>query len=465
MRRTLALFAVPLIFLGGCSTVRSVSDGVTSTLGLGGDGNMSSTGEETSTVHRTGMTVADEPLAARAGARVLQEGGSAADAVTTMFFTMTASYPVAAGLGGGGICLVRDAGSSQVTEYDFLARAPSGGGPFAVPAAVHGFQDLQRAHGALPWQRMVAPGEAYAATGFPISQALSVRLNDAVNVVRLDAALAAEFLDESGKPHTAGTVVTNPDLALTLGRVRLDGADGFFKGTTANRLAAYSAAQGGAVTLGELAGASATQGPAQARRVGGLNAWIPGAGTGAGAFNGTLLDNLTRAQAGGQSGETAVMTAARQTLTHFGVSSLPRDMGSTGFAAVDAKGQAAACAVTLNGPFGSGRTAEGTGVTLAASPATGQNGLAAAFLAPVIATSSGEVTLAGAGAGGPNGTAAAAYALMAAAGGRLMTPASLRSTGVAPFDTVNMITCERGFCVALPDPGAHGQGAAPDPGR
>ena len=70
----------------------------------------------------------------------------------------------------------------------------------------------------------------------------------------------------------------------------------------------------------------------------------------------------------------------------------------------------------------------------------------------------------GTGSGGPNGTAAAAYALLASSGGRILTHATIRSTGVAPFDTVNMISCENGICVALPDPGAHGQGAAPDPG-
>lgn len=454
---------MPLLLVGGCSTMRSVSDGVTSTLGFGGDEN-TDRGEATSTAQHTGMTVADEPLAARAGARVLQEGGSAADAVTTMFFTLTATYPVAAGLGGGGICMVRDAGAAQVTEYDFLARAPSGGGSFAVPAAVYGFHDLQGAHGALPWQRMVAPGEAYAATGFPVSEALGTRLADAINVVRLDAVLAAEFLDESGQPRANGSVVSNPELAETLGKVRLAGNDGFYKGEVASRIASYSAAQGGAITLAEMAGVNDQQGPARARRVGSLTAWLPGPRTGAGAFSSSLLDNLSRAQAAGQNGEGAVMTAARQSLTAFGLTSLPRDMGSTGFAAVDAKGQSAACAVTLNGPFGSGRTAAGTGVTLAASPAASQAGLSGAFLAPLIATNGNGVALAGAGAGGPNGTAAAAYALLEAAGGRLLSRATLRSTGAAPFDTVNMISCEGGICVALPDPGAHGQGAAPDPG-
>jgi gamma-glutamyltranspeptidase/glutathione hydrolase len=452
-----------LSLLGGCSATRSLGENLGSMVGLGGsDGNIV-TGDQRSVARHTGMTVADEPLAARAGARVLQEGGNAADAVTTMFFTLTATYPVAAGLGGGGICLLRDAGAAQVIEYDFLARAPSGGGPFAVPAAVYGFHDLQSAHGALPWQRMVAPGEAYAAAGFPVSEALSTRLGEAVNVVRLDASLASEFLDESGRPQPVGTVVKNPDLALALGRVRLEGNDGFYKGTTAGGIAAYSAAQGGAITAAELAGVRDMQGPARVRVVGRLTAWMPGPRTGAGAFVASLLDNVARAQAGGQNGEAAVMAAARESLTTFGVSSLPKDMGSTGFAAVDDRGQAAACAVTLNGPFGSGRTATGTGITLAASPA-GPAGLASAFLTPLIAAGGSDVALAGTGSGGPNGTAAAAYALLASSGGRLLDRTTIRSTGAAPFDTVNMISCENGICVALPDPGAHGQGAAPDPG-
>ena len=462
MRRSLALFAVPLLLLGGCDTLSSVSNGVTSTLGLGGDESAGSE-QETSIARHIGMTVADEPLAARAGARALQEGGSAADAVTTMFFTLPAPYPVAAGLGGGGICMMRDT-SGQVREFNFLARQPAGGGSFAVPAAVYGFHDLQTAYGALPWQRMVAPGESYAATGFPVSQALSTRLNEAANVVRLDAALAAEFLDESGAPRAVGTVASNPDLARTLGQVRLAGNDGFYKGAVAASIAAYSAAQGGAVTLAELAGVRDQSGPARARAVGSLTAYVPGPGTGAGAFTGALLDNLARAQGAGQTGEAAVMTAARQTLTAFGLSSLPRDMGSTGFAAVDANGQAAACAVTLNGPFGSGRTVTDTGVTLATAPNASQQGLASAFLTPLIATQDGQVVLAGTGTGGPNGTAAAAYALLEAANGSLHSRGVLRSTGAAPFDTVNMISCADGICVALPDPGAHGQGAAPDPG-
>ncbi len=183
---------------------------------------------------RSGAAVADEPLAARAGAAALASGGSAVDAVATMFFTLTATYPVAAGLGGGGICLVRDA-SGQVTEFDFLTRAPSRQGAYAVPGAVRGFADMQKQYGALPWQRVVAPGEAFAATGFPVSQALFARLAAAQNVVRLDAGLAAEFLDESGQPRAVASEVRNVPLSQTLGQIRMAGADGFHKGTVAGR--------------------------------------------------------------------------------------------------------------------------------------------------------------------------------------------------------------------------------------
>ena len=112
----------------------------------------------------------------------------------------------------------------------------------------------------------------------------------------------------------------------------------------------------------------------------------------------------------------------------------------------------------MNGPFGSGRTAAGTGVVLAQTPSS-TAGLASAFLTPVIATSGGQVGLAGAGAGGPNGTAAALYAVLDAAAGRpLGKRGDLRGTGAAPYDTVNMISCDDTACVALTDPGAHGAG-------
>jgi gamma-glutamyltranspeptidase/glutathione hydrolase len=454
-RRLLGFLSVPLLVLAGCDTLHSVG----STLGLSSDRPGRVADSNQSVAMRTGVAVSDEPLAARAGAAVFSDGGSAADAVTAMFFTLTTTYPVAAGLGGGGLCLMYDPATRATTEFDFLTRAAARGGAYAIPGAARGFYQMQRQFGALPWQRDVAPGEELAATGFPISQALAVRIAAAQNVIRLDAGLAAEFLDESGRPKPAGAIVMNRPLAQTLSDVRLGGADGFYKGNAAERILAYSTAQGGGISGPELADYAAQQQRARIISSGGLTVALPGPGTGAGAFAAELLETLSRLSASSAS-QGASALAVRQTLAHFGVVSLPRDLGATGFAAVDSRGQAAACAVTLNGPFGSGHSATGTGVVLAASPA-GPAGLASAFLTPMIASNEDGVVLAGAGAGGPYGAAAIADALLKAARGRAVErPRDLGSTGAAPYDTVNAISCQSGVCLALPDPGAHGAGAA-----
>jgi gamma-glutamyltranspeptidase/glutathione hydrolase len=440
--------ASSLVLLSGCST------------GLLGGGNTAGGASATA------LVVGDEPYAVQAGALVLREGGSAADAATAMYFALSVTYPVAASLGGGGICIVRDGAHDQTEEFDFLARDSSGGGAYAVPGNVRGFGEMQAAYGVLPWQRDIAPGEGYAAAGFPVSHALFARLSGAQDVIRLDADLAREFLDESGAARPAGTIVFNTDLAQTLAAIRIGGPNAFYRGTAGAKIIAYSSMQGGAIGVPELARYTVMRSAPQAMELGNQTVLLPAQRTGAGAFAGALFDTLNRAlqtSVGEADVQASVVVSVKQSLTRFGVTALPPDLGATGFAATDANGQSVACAVTMNGPFGSGHNAQGTGVTLARAPSSGEAGLAAAFLTPVIALEGSAVSLVGAGAGGPNGTAAIGYALARLArGDALASRSDLRSTGVAPFDTVNAIVSQSGGCVALPDPGANGLGASGD---
>jgi len=441
------------VLLSGCS-----SD-VSSSLGLDSDHQGSGSGAKA-------LVVGDEPYAVQAAAQILREGGSAADAATAMYFALSATYPVAAGLGGGGICLVHDGASGRTEEFDFLARDAASGGAYAVPGNVRGFALMQSVYGRLPWQRDVAPGEGLAAAGFPISHALAVRIVAAKDIVRLDASLAAEFLDEAGAPKPAGATVSNPDLATTLGEIRTGGPNALYRGPVGARIIAYSLTQGGAIGVPEFAHYTVQRVQPQVMQIGGQIVYLPTRAVGAGAFAGSLFDILNRAlqtQTGANDLQASVVVAVKDSLRQFGVTALPSDLGATGFAATDAAGQAVACAVTMNGPFGAGRNATGTGVTLARAPSSGDAGLSAAFLTPVIATDGGSLSLAAAGAGGPNGTAAVGYALVRLGRGDSMTRAGdLRSTGVAPNETVNVISCQSGLCVALPDPGANGLGAAGD---
>jgi gamma-glutamyltranspeptidase / glutathione hydrolase len=444
-RLTAAAAGLSLLTLSGCSM-----------FGLGKDDAAPS---------GAGYVVGDEPLAVQAGASILAQGGSAGDAVTAMYFSLAATYPVAAGLGGGGMCIVRDPGSSRTTAIIFLSRDSAAGGAFGVPGNVRGFSVVQQSFGRLPWQRDVAPGEGYAATGFPISQALEARLRAAQNAIRLDANLAAQFLNESGAVKPAGTTVSNPELAATLTAIRIYGPNALYRGAIADKIVAYSATQGGAFKLSELEGYPVAREQPGSIVAGSQTVYLPPRKVGAGAYVSSLLARVVGPQgqvAAGDNPAAAVAVATKSTLDEFKIASLPKDMGATSFAATDNTGQAAACAVTLNGAFGSGHTAAGTGVVLARAPSSPDAGLSGAFLTPAIAVSSdGALTLAGAGAGGPNGTAAMVYALLRVAiGDDITLPGHLHSTGIAPFDTINVIACQGGTCAALPDPGAQGLGAA-----
>ncbi len=434
------------------------------------------------TPYKGGYTVGDEPYAVKAGADVLAQGGSAADAATAMYFTMAVTYPGAAGLGGGGLCVAYDPASNKAEAIDFLARDAAGGGDYAVPGNVRGFAALQGQFGTLPWQRDAAYAEALAATGFPISDALAVRLKAAQNVVRLDAGLAAEFLDESGQVKAAGSIVSNPALAETLSAIRQHGADALYRGSIAEKIIAYSRAEGGALSAADLSQYAAQVGAPQVTRLQSKRVYLPPRSVGAGSFAAAVMARLV-APDGTITAPTPTDMATRQAvltvLRKFGIDGLPSDLGATGFAAMDKTGEGVACAVTMNGPFGSGHTAAGTGVTLATAPAHSKRGLAAAFLTPMLVVqnvtgpirlpgeaSSYAVLLAGAGAGGPNGTEAIATAALRLARGEDVTrPGNLTMNASTPYDTVNAIACQHNICAVLPDARAHGLGAAAQGGN
>ena len=415
-------------------------------------------------VPKTGYVVGDEPYAVQAGASVLSEGGSAVDAATTIYFALATTYPVAAGIGGGGICVVHDQESNRTDTFSFLARNATGGGTYGVPGAVRGFALMQAVYGRLPWQRDVAPGEGFAATGFPMSRALAARIEASQDVIRLDANLSAEFLSEAGTAKSAGSIVSNSALAATLSAIRHDGPDAFYRGAIAQKIEAYSSAQNGAIKDTDLAAYTPTREAATSINIGDITAFVPPDDLGAGKFIQSLLSqingNIGNADSSGNLTQ-LVASATTSSLGQFKVESLPKDLGATGFAATDVSGQSVACAVTMNGPFGSGHTAEGTGVTLPNSPSS-PAGVAGAFLTPVIAANSdGALMFVGAGAGGPNGSAAAAYALARlGAGADVTKPGEIHTTGIAPYDTINAIACTDSVCSTLPDPGAYGLGMA-----
>src|SRR5690606_13414802 len=71
------------------------------------------------------MVVSANPLATRAGCRVLQAGGSAVDAAIAAQMVLGLVEPQSSGLGGGGFMLHYDAWTRQVQAYDGRETAPA----------------------------------------------------------------------------------------------------------------------------------------------------------------------------------------------------------------------------------------------------------------------------------------------------------------------------------------------------
>ena len=74
-----------------------------------------------------GGAVADEPSAALIARDALSAGGSAADAAVALYFGLAATYPIAAGLGGGGMCVVRSADRLEAPGDRLYRRAHARG--------------------------------------------------------------------------------------------------------------------------------------------------------------------------------------------------------------------------------------------------------------------------------------------------------------------------------------------------
>ena len=125
------------------------------------------------TVSFIGGVTSDEPRATLAGLAALEIGGTAADAAVATFFTLAVTYPLAAGLAGGGACVVYDALSGTAESIDFSPSVPALGGAVAVPGAVRGMAALHARFGRLRWSQLVLKAEEKARFGFPASRALA----------------------------------------------------------------------------------------------------------------------------------------------------------------------------------------------------------------------------------------------------------------------------------------------------
>lgn len=218
-----------------------------------------------------GAVASAAPAATAAGIEVLAAGGNAADAAVAVALALAVVHPQAGNLGGGGFAVVRMGG--QVAALDFRETAPAaathdmfldatgaprpdaslvGGLAVGVPGSPAGLYELHRCFGRLPWRQVVAPAVRLA-EGFTVTDRLARELV-------AERALLARFPATSAvwapgdTPIGAGRTMRLPRLAAALGDYGAHGPAALTTGPAAVAIAAAATANGGVLTVGDIAG-------------------------------------------------------------------------------------------------------------------------------------------------------------------------------------------------------------------
>ena len=332
-----------------------------------------------------GGVVSDEPTAALIARDVLSAGGTAADAAVALYFTLSVTYPSAAGLGGGGVCIVHDGATTKVEAIDFTtgrpARRPLDGGPeFAVPGSVRGMAALHARYGRLRWSQVVQPAERLARFGHPISRAFAREIGRHAEIVNSSTGLGALFKDAKGRILEDGEDLRQLELAVVLGRVRAKGAGEYHAGVLARRLAVSYQAAGGTVTIDDLRNYRPVWRQTLKGSFGDHDVHFAPPPVLGGALAARLWDALKEKgayrRAPDNARDTAVVDASAEAYAALGDhdgGAIP-DYAVTSFATMDRLGGAVACSVTMNAPFGVARLVPGTGVIAGAAPTPGRDG-------------------------------------------------------------------------------------------
>ncbi|MBM7095658.1 gamma-glutamyltransferase [Bacillus sp. H-16] len=187
-------------------------------------------------------TSAVHPLAVRAGNRVVENGGNAAEAAIAVSFVLGVVEPYGSGIGGGGMMLVHDP-DQGVRSFDYReAAASSGAWPergVAVPGLVKGMELLHEEYWSgeeeTSWEALLEDAIEYAEDGVLVDQILTNRIDSATRYIDMDEQ-NREYFYPGGLAIERYETLQQPALAETMKKIQASGAAGFYEGEVADAL-------------------------------------------------------------------------------------------------------------------------------------------------------------------------------------------------------------------------------------
>ncbi|AJY45499.1 gamma-glutamyltransferase [Martelella endophytica] len=200
------------------------------------------------------MVAAANPLAVKAGADVLAEGGSAADAMVAVQAVLGLVEAQSSGLGGGAFLVWYDAATDRLTTLDGRETAPRdatpklfldengeplqfyeavvGGRSVGTPGTPRLMEAAYARWGKLPWAGLFDDAIALAEGGFTVSPRLAGLIaEDGDRLGRFQP--TRDYFFPNGKALAAGDTLTNAAYGATLRAMAADGANAIYTGDIA----------------------------------------------------------------------------------------------------------------------------------------------------------------------------------------------------------------------------------------
>ena len=213
------------------------------------------------------VVATSQPLAAAAGIDAMRRGGNAIDAALATAIALTVVEPNMNGLGSDAFAIVWD--GAGLHGLNASGRAPAAWTPerFAgrdamptqgwdavtVPGAVSAWVALSERFGALPFDVLFERAIGYAEEGFQVGHITARHWRMALDVYAGFPNFLKHFAP-AGRAPQPGERVRLPATARSLAQIAASRGEAFYRGALAEAIARDAAAQGGAMTLQDLAG-------------------------------------------------------------------------------------------------------------------------------------------------------------------------------------------------------------------
>jgi gamma-glutamyltranspeptidase/glutathione hydrolase len=216
-----------------------------------------------------GIVATTSVLASAAGARVLEQGGSAVDAGIAANAVLGVTEPMMNGIGGDLFAIYWEAKTGKLYGLNASGWAPQGltiehleaKGLHAmpqegidsvtVPGAVDGWTKLHDRFGKLAWSELFQPAIFYAKHGFAVPEMAHAYWETAAPQLMKYPESRRVYLPGDQAPGL-GQMFRNPDLAGALTLIAQQGEAAYYKGDIARAILTTSSELGGTMTAEDL---------------------------------------------------------------------------------------------------------------------------------------------------------------------------------------------------------------------